>query len=88
MTWDIVKIAALVLAVTQVIKGWWIFAKMDARLVSVIVTVVVVGGILGYSIAPAVIQKALEMIVAVIAANGGFKLLEKLEPSKTMPYGP
>lgn len=92
MTWDIVKIAALVLALTQVAKGLrifgWIPERIRGQAVSAIVTAVVVVVAWLLSGKPFDGNQVLQAIIAVIVANGGFKLLEKLEPPKALPYGP
>jgi hypothetical protein len=75
MTWDIVKIAVLVLAVTQAIKGWGFLSKLDPRLLSVLVTIVVVAGAWLLSGKPLDLNQIIQAIIAVLAANGGYKLL-------------
>lgn len=76
MILNIVEIAALVLAITQVLKGLPFLSKIDPRILSVIVTILVVLFKLLTGGKPFDLVEALSAILAVIAANGGFKLMK------------
>ena len=81
MILNIVEIAALVLAITQVLKGLPFLSKLDPRILSVIVTILVILFKLLTSGKPFDLAEAISAILAVLAANGGFKLVKASTPA-------
>jgi len=75
MITNIALLATIVAALTQVIKGWKLLAGFNPRYLSIGVAVVVVAVILLIQKQPLDLQLIISTVTAILAANGGFKLL-------------
>jgi hypothetical protein len=80
MITNIALLATIVATLTQVVKGWKLLAGFNPRYLSIAIAVIVVAVVLLIQKQPLDLQVIISTVTAILAANGGYKLLNPATP--------